>query len=70
MTGPQRTLLIILAFVALVVGSFIWFIATWDAEREEPVAKSQPAFLLAKNIPGSGAAPRTTPAAHTAEHIQ
>ncbi|MFD0860031.1 hypothetical protein [Roseovarius aquimarinus] len=55
MSGPQRTLLAILLFVALVLGSFIWFIATWGdkaAARPAPV-------LLAANIPGSGAEPRS-----------
>ena len=37
MTPTQRTLLVIAVFVALIVGSFIWFIATWDPSREEPV---------------------------------
>ncbi|MGR3467711.1 MAG: hypothetical protein ACU0CI_07500 [Shimia sp.] len=30
-------LLLIIAFVALTLGSFIWFVATWDRELEEPV---------------------------------
>jgi len=38
MSGKTLTLLAILAFVALGVGSFIWFIATWDKSREEPVS--------------------------------
>lgn len=38
MSPTQRTLLIILVFVALILGSFIWFIATWDPSKEEPVA--------------------------------
>ncbi|MFX0546787.1 hypothetical protein ACEWPL_014695 [Roseovarius sp. S1116L3] len=63
MTGPQRTLLIILAFVALVVGSFVWFISTWDADHEEPVTlRTAAPILLARNIPGSGAAPRSAAA--------
>jgi len=32
------TLLAIFAFIAFTLGSFIWFIATWDAEAEEPVS--------------------------------
>ncbi len=40
MTPTQRTLLAIFAFIALTLGSFIWFIATWDASKEEPVALS------------------------------
>lgn len=38
MSGKALTLLAILAFVAFSVGSFIWFIATWDKTREEPVS--------------------------------
>ncbi|MGR3490736.1 MAG: hypothetical protein ACU0DW_01650 [Shimia sp.] len=30
-------LLLIIAFVALTLGSFIWFVVTWDRELEEPV---------------------------------
>ena len=42
MSPTQRTLLIILAFVAMIVGSFIWFIATWDPSQEEPVTELAP----------------------------
>ncbi len=42
MSPTQRTLLIILVFVALIVGSFIWFIATWDPAREQPVTGITP----------------------------
>ncbi len=59
MSGPQRTLLIIIAFVALILGSFIWFIATWDASERAPAATLSAPLLLAENIPGSGAAPRS-----------
>jgi len=38
MSGKTLTLLAILTFVAFGVGSFIWFIATWDKTREEPVS--------------------------------
>ena len=43
MSGKTITLLGILAFVVLVVGSFVWFIATWDADAEEPVTHTIPA---------------------------
>ncbi|MEI4235226.1 hypothetical protein [Roseovarius sp. D22-M7] len=43
MSGKALTLLAILAFVALAIGSFIWFIATWDKSREEPVGHRSPA---------------------------
>jgi TRAP-type C4-dicarboxylate transport system permease small subunit len=39
MTPTQRTLLVIAVFVALIVGSFIWFIITWDPSREAPVTR-------------------------------
>ena len=38
MTQMQRTLAVIAVFVALIVGSFIWFIATWDPAQEQPVS--------------------------------
>ena len=38
MTPTQRTLAVIAVFVALIVGSFIWFIATWDPTQEQPVS--------------------------------
>ncbi|MEO1638425.1 MAG: hypothetical protein AAFU41_04180 [Pseudomonadota bacterium] len=30
---PRKSLLLILAFVALTLGSFIWYIATWDDRK-------------------------------------
>ena len=38
MTGPQKTLLLIGAFLTLMIGSFIWFVVSWDAAKEEPVS--------------------------------
>ena len=52
MTPTQRTLLIILAFVTLTLGSFIWYIATWDPSERAPVSTLPAAFLFAQNIPG------------------
>ena len=46
MTPMQRTLLVIAVFVALIVGSFIWFIATWDPSQEEPVTHLAPSARL------------------------
>ncbi|MFO7771740.1 MAG: hypothetical protein R6V38_10420 [Roseovarius gahaiensis] len=37
MSGKTLTLLAILAFVALTLGSFIWFILTWDNTKEQSV---------------------------------
>lgn len=34
----SRTLLLIFAFLAFMVGSFVWFVATWDASKEDPVS--------------------------------
>ena len=39
MNPMQRTLLIIAVFVTLILGSFIWFIATWDRAQEQPVTQ-------------------------------
>jgi hypothetical protein len=37
--GPvERTLLVILFFVMIVVGSFLMFILSWDADSAEPAA--------------------------------
>lgn len=38
MNGKTMTLLAILAFVALTLGSFIWFILTWDKTKEQPAS--------------------------------
>lgn len=42
MSPKQRTLVFILIFVIVTVGSFIWFIVTWDPEREESVTSIPP----------------------------
>ena len=33
-----RTLILIFAFLALSIGSFVVFVATWDRDAEEPVS--------------------------------
>jgi len=43
MSGMRRTLLVIAGLVALILGSFIWFIASWDKSKEEPVNRTAPA---------------------------
>lgn len=43
MSGKTLTLLAIMAFVALTLGSFIWFIATWDKDNEASVTMVIPA---------------------------
>ncbi|EET48527.1 hypothetical protein [Thalassobium sp. R2A62] len=41
MTNLQ-VLLLIGAFITLTLGSFIWYIATWDAEAEQPITYLTP----------------------------
>ena len=54
-----RTLLLIAAFLALTLGSFIWFVATWDKDAEEPISlRAAPPFALSqilKSDPGQSA---------------
>ena len=40
-----KVLMMIAAFITLTLGSFIWFIATWDADKEEPIGQFAPAFI-------------------------
>jgi hypothetical protein len=44
MSQPQ-ILMLIAAFLLLTIGSFIYFIATWDAEKEQPVSIILPKIL-------------------------
>ncbi|WP_199910663.1 hypothetical protein [Loktanella sp. Alg231-35] len=44
MTNLQ-VLLLIAAFLTLTVGSFIYYIATWDADKEQPIGQLAPAFI-------------------------
>ena len=37
-----QILLLIGAFLTLTLTSFIWFVATWDAEKEQPVSLTVP----------------------------
>lgn len=41
----RQILLIIAAFLTLTLGSFIWFVATWDTGKEEPIGQLAPAFI-------------------------
>ncbi|MDG1376940.1 MAG: hypothetical protein P8P56_07980 [Yoonia sp.] len=36
--SKTKILLLILAFVAITFGSFIWMIATWDADKEKSIS--------------------------------
>ncbi len=59
MTPIQRTLLAIAAFVALAVGSFVYFIANWDATKAEPIGAAQetPHFSVPKKSRSLGQRP-------------
>lgn len=35
-----RTLLLVFAFLALMIGSFIWFVATWNPAVRAPMSMS------------------------------
>lgn len=52
MTQPQ-ILMLIAAFLLLTIGSFVYFIATWDAEQEQPVSSNAPtrSLALVKTLP-------------------
>ena len=44
-----RTLLLIVAALVLMIGSFIWFVATWDPAKEEPIS-----FIWPEKLPPEG----------------
>lgn len=41
----RQVLLLIAAFVLLTFGSFVWFIATWDAAAEQPIGRRAPTTI-------------------------
>ncbi|MBY5935360.1 hypothetical protein KUV51_20305 [Tateyamaria omphalii] len=59
MTPIQRTLLAIAAFVTIAVGTFIYFIANWDASKAEPIGmmKERSPFILPNKLRGLGQSP-------------
>ncbi|WP_299208762.1 hypothetical protein [uncultured Tateyamaria sp.] len=59
MTPIQRTLLAIAAFIAVAVGTFIYFIANWDASKAEPIGMKhdRPLFPVSKKSRGLGQSP-------------
>ncbi|WP_415401397.1 hypothetical protein [Tateyamaria sp. SN3-11] len=65
MTGIQRTLLAIAAFLAVAIGTFIYFIANWDASKAAPIGmKNETApFILQTKLRGPGQRPGPAPAA-------
>ena len=51
----KNTLALILAALAVMIGSFIWFVATWDAEAEEPISFISPKIPAPQGPPAAGA---------------
>ncbi|MGJ8624599.1 MAG: hypothetical protein ACSHW1_17795 [Yoonia sp.] len=52
----KRTLILIFAALALMIGSFIWFVLSWDASKEESISfiwpnKLSPEGRLALSAP-------------------
>ena len=47
MEGGQRkrTLILIFAALILMIASFVWFVATWDAAAEDPISMTQPIHI-------------------------
>jgi hypothetical protein len=46
----RQVLMMILAFVVLTLGSFIWYIATWDAEKRSDMLHAAPLTLALLEI--------------------
>lgn len=62
MTPIQLTLLAIAAFIAVAVGTFIYFIANWDASKAQPIgAQHNPTLFISPNKP-RGLGQRPSPA--------
>ena len=45
-------LALIAAFLALTIGSFVWYVATWDTEERS--SRATPPLHLAKQTPAGG----------------
>lgn len=45
----KKTLILIFAALALMIGSFIWFVTTWDASKEQPIS-----FIWPNKLPPEG----------------
>ena len=49
-----RTLTLIFAALALMIGSFVWFVATWDASKEQPIGIISPKIPAPQGLPDAG----------------
>ncbi|QFT91272.1 hypothetical protein FIU86_00330 [Roseovarius sp. THAF9] len=45
MSGKTLTLIVILAFVIFVVGTFVWFIGNWNTSGDAAVSSAVPAKI-------------------------
>ncbi|WP_341366611.1 hypothetical protein [Yoonia sp. BS5-3] len=50
----SQVLLLIAAFLALTIGSFVWYVATWDAREQQETS-----FLFLKILPPEAPASAT-----------
>jgi len=41
----RNTLILIFAALALMIGSFVWFVVTWDSAKEDPISQIRPTQL-------------------------
>ena len=51
----KNTLLLIFGALGLMIGSFVWFVATWDSSTEEPISFVLPEILAPQGPPAAGA---------------
>ncbi|MEL6618715.1 MAG: hypothetical protein AAFP16_07555 [Pseudomonadota bacterium] len=65
MTGIQRTLLAILAFLAIAIGTFIYFIAHWDSSRTTSIGAVHQPVPVSVQKKSRGLGQRPSPALST-----
>lgn len=53
----RQVLMLIAAFLALTIGSFVYYIATWNPAERTSDHHSAPAFILANILPPEAPAP-------------
>ena len=67
MTGIHRTLLAIGLFLCLAIGTFVYFIANWDASKAKPIGaiEGTPPFISPDKPRGLGQRPSPALASRT-----